>query len=158
MSQEEGVERLSQTTPVRPPLSKGWTEFLTFCDLYPHLSHHMSIIYEVNQQACSIYLLRLSIGPKDSALTDQVNQCMSTLKQLPKDSPGEYSLIWPVFLVALESSTDEQRSFFTDFLLRQHRRSSFTYIAKAIKYLNLRWDQHDYDWTHSLTDLEVFVV
>lgn len=120
----------------------------------------MSIIYQINQQACDIYLSRSSAGSgHPDAFTTQVDDFVSTLKRLPVDCPGEYSLVWPVFLVALESTTTHQRHVLMDFLTRQYRRYGFTYVTQATEYLALEWEgSKDNDWTKRLTKLEVFVV
>lgn len=159
LSRDEGIATLSLTTVSRPSSSRGWDEFTTYCDLYPNLSSSMSTIYEITQKACSIYLARAQAGSAAPALVDLVKDFKNTMERLPANCPGEHILVWPCFIVALESSTPDHRYFFAKTLFRHQKRQGFANVTKGLEYLATAWaTQSDSDWVRHLTRLDVFVV
>lgn len=119
----------------------------------------MSTLYTLNEQACRIYLIRVREGPNAPLLTDFVSKFKVTLEQLPSDCPGFHTLLWPSFIIALESSTEEGRRFFTSTLLKQYSRTGFNNVFEALKCLRMFWtEQTDRDWVQLLTRIDVFVL
>lgn len=119
----------------------------------------MSTIYEVDRKACDIYLARELLGPHAPALVEMVDDFKNTLAAVPVASPGEHTLVWPVFIVALESGVYEHREVFLQFLLRHQEARGFGSTRKAIEYIESMWAAHDQtDWVEQIIQLPLFVV
>ena len=159
MSQEEGVAILSLTTTIKPPVSKGWEEYLSCCKVRPDLDHTMSILYDLSQKACDVYISRINAGPDSPLLQNLVDDFVRTMHSFPAGNPAEHALVWSVFLVAMESSDITQQAFLRSFLVRQQVSKRAGNIGKALEHLGARWERRAYkDWTRCLTSFEMFVV
>lgn len=159
LSRDEGIAILSETTASRLPSSRGWAEFVIYCNMYPDLSDSMSQIYELNWKASDIYLARVRAGSSAPGFVDLVEDFKNTMESFPVGFPGEHTLVWSCFLVALESSTPDHRHFFAETLLRYQKKQGFANLSKAIEHLATIWATvNDYDWVSLLTRLDVFVV
>jgi Fungal specific transcription factor domain len=119
----------------------------------------MSRIYDLNEQACHIYMARVLAGTHGSALTGLVDKFKDTMDTLAPGSPGEHTLVWPTFIAATESTTPEQQQYFADVLIRHHQRSGFANILAALQHLRRIWSgRMTQDWTKLLPKLQVFIV
>ncbi|OGM48772.1 hypothetical protein ABOM_003008 [Aspergillus bombycis] len=159
LSLDEGVATLCRTIVGGPPSINAWHEFTVCRDMHPDLNAAMSVVYELNRKACDIYLARAQAGSTAPAFTDMVEDFKNTLDSFPPNTPGEHTLVWPCFLVALESSTTAHRVFFIDTLLRHQRIRGFANLDRAIEYVKRVWaSQSDVNWVQHLTKLSAFVV
>lgn len=118
----------------------------------------MSAIYNLHVAACSIYLARANAMVDDFRIEALVAQYRFGLENLADDCPGRYTLVYPTFLVALESKTVELRQYFAGVLLAFYQQLGFANVLKALDYLAVYWaDSSNSDWTRFVTDFEVFV-
>ncbi|KAJ9604731.1 hypothetical protein H2200_010845 [Cladophialophora chaetospira] len=159
LSQERGVARLRLTASSKQAATEGWDCFKSYYSIYPQHARQLSLIYELNQQACDIYVRRASIGPDPTASIEAVNRFIQTLEMLPHGSPGEHILVFSIFLVALESTLPEHREHLANTLLRHRGRNGFANITAALEYVRARWSGNTtQDWTESLAMTKVFIV
>ena len=155
---EQGVKRLNQS--VRKPYTcEGWEDISLYCHLYPQFERSWSLIYNLNEQACNIYVQRALADPGSPSRVDLVNKFINTLTALPPDSPGGYLIPWTIFLAAAESSEPAQHQFFEDVLLKHYKRNGFANLLLALGFLRELWsDPRSRDWPRALAQLPVFVV
>ena len=160
LSQAQGLAVLSQTSALlRPSKSRGWDDFTALYNKYPEHQKSMSIVYDLNEQVCNIYVQRARSGPNGPPLTDEVNQFRSTLDTFPSGPLSENVLTWPIFIAALESTTPEQQQYFTQRLLAHHSRSGFANILTGVEQLKWVWNNDNRtNWTQLLPDFEAFIV
>ena len=159
LSQLKGVSTLTMTASVRPSSSSGWECFRSYYRLYPDLSYPLSLIYDLNEQACNIYTTRVLAGPNGAPLTELVQTFKNTLETFPSGAPGEHVLVWATFIAASASVLPEHQQYFTEVLLRHHRRNGFANIPTALEQLRRIWARRkQQDWTKVLPKLEVFIV
>ncbi|KAI5369389.1 putative aromatic-ring-hydroxylating dioxygenase, alpha subunit, rieske [2Fe-2S] iron-sulfur [Septoria linicola] len=159
LSRSEAITILSTCTAGGPPVNANWHEYNTSRNLYPSLNICMSTIYEVDRRACDIYLARELLGPHTPALIEMVDDFRKTLAAVPAASPGEYTLVWAVFIVALESGAYEHREVFIQFLRRHQQVRGFGSIGKAIEYIERIWAAHEQnDWVEQIMQLPLLVV
>lgn len=158
-SRAEGLARLSLTSSFGVDAANGWECFKHHYQSHPEFSQSMSVIYELNKQACDIYVARVLAGPNGPPLTDMVEQFKTTMETFPAGSPGEHVLVFATFIAAAESVLLEHQEYFTDVLLRHHKRNGFANISLALDHLSRIWSGRiAQDWTESLPGLQVFVV
>jgi hypothetical protein len=130
-----------------------------FCQLYPNFERSWSLIYDLNEQACNIYVQRALSGPESPSRADLVNGFIETLEKLPPDSPGIQMVPWTIFLVAAESSESAQHQYFESVLLKHYKRNGFANLPLALRFLRKFWsDPRFRDWPKALAELPVFVV
>ncbi|KIW63958.1 hypothetical protein PV04_08919 [Phialophora macrospora] len=160
LNQEGGVARLSLTASGGREAADGWDCFKSYYSLHPEYRQEMSLIYDLNRQACDIYVTRASMGPSGLSSSEPVAKFIRTLEMLPPSSPGEHILVFATFIVALESVLPEHQEYFTNVLLRHHQRNGFTNILTALEYLRRirSGDCTMQDWTEYLPRLQVFIV
>ena len=159
LSRERGVARLRLTASSKQASSEGWDCFKSYYDIYPQYTRQLSLIYDLNQQACDIYVTRASMGSNPTASTEAVDRFIRTLEMLPPGSPGEHILVFSIFLVALESTVPEHQEILAQTLLRHHGRNGFANISTALEYVSERWSgTATRDWTESLPLTKVFIV
>jgi len=158
LSLEHGVKRLHQSA-AQPFKSDGWEDISQGCLLYPKFENSWSLIYNLNEQACSIYVMRALADPGTAPYTELVDRFIQTLKMLPPDSPGMYLVPFTIFLAAAESSEASQHQFFEAALLEHSRRTGFANLPLALNFLKRIWSGSRLPaWTEALTKLPVFVV
>lgn len=118
----------------------------------------MSLLYDLEEQACRIYVTRVLIGPDGPALTQLVDRFKNTMESLPANSPGEHTLVWATFMAASESSTPEHQQYFKEVLKRHHQRNGFANILTALRHLQGIWAARTaQDWTEVLPNLKIFL-
>lgn len=119
----------------------------------------MSILYELNEQACNIYVARASAGPDGPPLVEMVETFIATMESYPAGYPGEHILVFATFLAAAESTLPDHQEYFVNTLQKHHVRNGFKNIPVAIDHLRRIWLRQDgMDWTRSLPELQTFVV
>ena len=119
----------------------------------------MSYIYDLNEQACHIYMARVRAGPDGPVLSALVEKFTDIMEMLAPGSPGEHTLVWPLVIAASECTTPEQQQYFAGVLNRLHQRSGFANISAALQHLKRIWSgQTTQDWTNVLPQLQVFIV
>ena len=144
---------------MRPSIANGWEDFRYYYRLYPQFAPPMDLVYDLQEQACNIYVSRVEAGPDTPPMTDLVEQFKKTINALPPGSPAEHTLVFPTFIAALESSVPEQQAFFLDLLQRHYQRNGFANIRSTVNYLEWFWARRSHhDWTELLPDFEVFIV
>ncbi|OCT44675.1 hypothetical protein CLCR_05755 [Cladophialophora carrionii] len=160
LSQERGVTRLSLTASGGQEAADGWDCFKSYYALHPEYNQQMSLIYDLNQQACDIYVTRASMGLNGLPSPEPVAKFIRTLELLPPSSPGEHILVFAIFIVASESVLPEHQQYFTNVLLRHHQRNGFANILTALEYLKRSWSERStiHDWTERLPQMQVFIV
>ncbi|USW46947.1 Putative aromatic-ring-hydroxylating dioxygenase, alpha subunit, rieske [2Fe-2S] iron-sulfur [Septoria linicola] len=159
LSRSEAITILSTCTAGGPPVNANWHEYNTSRNLYPSLNICMSTMYEVDRRACDIYLARELLGPHTPALIEMVDDFRKTLAAVLAASPGEHTLAWAVFIVAIESGGYEHREVFIQFLRRHQRVRGFGSIGKAIEYIERIWAAHEQnDWVEQIMQLPLLVV
>lgn len=160
LGQAEGIAILSQTsTIIRPSSSPGWEDFTAYYRYYTNHQHSMSLVYDLHEQACGIYVQRAQAGPDGPALTTEVSNFRATLDKFPPGSAAEQILVWPIFLAALESTTVEDQEYFANQLMAHHQRNGFANILTALEYLKRVWSkQTRSSWTQLLPSMEAFIV
>lgn len=160
LGQAEGLAILSQTSAtIRPSSSRGWDDFTSYYEFYTNHQRSMSLVYDLHEQACNIYVQRVRAGPDGAALTAEVDNFRQTLDKFPPGSAAENILVWPIFLAALESTTPEARQYFINHLLAHHKRNGFANILTALGHLNQAWaQQKQISWTELLPNMQAFIV
>ncbi|ETI21003.1 hypothetical protein G647_07346 [Cladophialophora carrionii CBS 160.54] len=160
LSQERGVTRLSLTASGGQEAADGWDCFKSYYALHPEYNQQMSLIYDLNQQACDIYVTRASMGVNGLPSSEPVAKFIRTLELLPPSSPGEHILVFAIFIVASESVLPEHQQYFTNVLLRHHQRNGFANILTALEHLKRSWSERStiQDWTERLPQMQVFIV
>lgn len=119
----------------------------------------MSIIYELNNQACDLYVGRANETLDGDASIQSVTKFVRTLQKLPPGSTGEHVLVWSVFLAAAESVLPSHQQYLQNFLIRHYRRNGFTNILTAVHFLQSVWAGQIIDnWTEHLPKTKVFIV
>lgn len=160
LSQAEGIAILSQTsTVIRPSSSPGWEDFRAYYSYYTNHQQSMSLVYDLHEQACGIYVQRAQAGRDGPALSQEVSNFRATLDKFPPGAAAEQILVWPIFFAALESTTGDDRQYFTDQLMAHHRRNGFANILSALEYVKRVWAKQTHSsWTESLPSMEAFIV
>lgn len=158
LSLDEGVQVISQTTAHKPTSSRGWDDFKSYLSLYPEFETPMTLVYNLTEQACAIYMARVAAGPDGPPLVDHVDRLKITMDEFPQGTPLEHILVWTVFIGAVESSTAEQRQYFSNLLWKHHKRNGFSNILRAIEFLPEQWARGRQDWMERLLELPFFVV
>lgn len=119
----------------------------------------MSILYELNKQACDIYVTRALAGPTAPPLIAMVEKFIDTMNLYPAGAPGEHILVFATFFAAAESVLPEHRQYFINALQTHHRRNGFRNIPLAIDHLQRLWTERGVkDWTQLLPELRTFIV
>lgn len=153
LSQEEGIDTLSTEA------SQGFECLYYYRDLYPDHKNWLSSISNIIRQARRIYLKRALAGPEAPPFTDLVEQFKCTLESIPSGALGEHVLVWSTFLAASESSMPEHRQFFSEVLLKHHRRNGFLNIPAAMKNLQHIWARQGcVSWTTLLPAFRIFIM
>jgi hypothetical protein len=160
LGQAEGIAILSQTSAmIRPSSSPGWDDFTSYYNFYKNHQTAMSMVYNLHEQACNIYVQRAQTGLNGPALTEQVTTFRNTLEKFPSGSAAENILVWPIFLAALESTSADDQQYFLGHLMAHHRRNGFANILTALAYLRHVWaKQNTVSWTQALPSMEAFIV
>lgn len=141
-----------------PSTSKGWEEFRSSCESHVDLNDSMSAIYQLHVKACNIYLARARAGLDEATVHALVEDYRTNLGRLALDCPARHLLVWPTFIVAMESKTIELQEFYTNALLAQYRHLGFANVLKALDYLAMFWaDRDNDDWTKLCTHFDVFI-
>ena len=157
-SREAGVARLS-LTPTCGQIADGWDCFNSFYGRHPEFACEMSIIYELNNQACDIYVDRANNTLEKETSIRKLTKFVRTLQKLPPGSTGEHVLVWSVFLAAAESILPSHQQYLQNFLVRHFRRNGFNNILTAVQFLQNVWTGQIIDnWTDHLPKTRVFVV
>lgn len=157
-SQDAGIARMS-LTPTCGQVADGWDCFNSFYGRHPEFAREMSIIYDLNNQACDIYVGRANNTLDRDTSIESVTKFVRTLQRLPPGSTGEHVLVWSVFLAAAESILPSHQQYLQNFLLRHYKRNGFTNILTAVQFLHNVWSGQIRDnWTEYLPKTRVFVV
>lgn len=162
LSQEAGVYTITHH-------AKQSSECLDYYrNLYPAYSGSLDLIASLRKLAFRIYLNRVKAQATDNDVTletdnstsELIEVFQSILLRFPTGSFGEHVLVWPAFIAAFGSCTDESRRIFKDFLRRQYERSGFNNVLRAIELLETIWsqDQAAIAWPALLPSLRVFVM
>lgn len=150
---------MSLTASFGADATNGWECFKFYYQSHPEFSQSMSILYELNKQACDIYVARALSGPDGPPLVDMVERFIDTMESYPTDCPGEHILVFATFFAAAESVLPQHQEYFTNALSKHHQRNGFSNIPLAINHLKRIWSKCDgKDWTQLLPELRVFVV
>lgn len=160
LGQAEGIAILSQTSAaIRPSSSPGWEDFTSYYKFYTKHQQTMSMVYNLHEQACNIYVQRAQAGLEGPPLSTEVSNFRATLDKFPPGSVAENILVWPIFLAALESSTAEDQQYFIDHLMAHQRRNGFANILTALSHLKQIWArQNRVNWTQLLPNMQAFIV
>lgn len=106
-----------------------------------------------------MYVRRATLGPDVPPMTAQVALLKATLEKFPANTPLERDLGWVYFIAAAESSSEEQRLYFYDLLLKRHRRSGFANVLGVLEFLEEHWRRDNkQNWVEQLLYLPSFVV
>ncbi|USP78610.1 hypothetical protein yc1106_05884 [Curvularia clavata] len=160
LSRSQGVEVLSHTAFKRPLDSRGWDDFRSYIPLYPEHHEAMSLICDLMEQACALYIERVALGCGAGPLTERVERLKTTMEAFPTGSPLEHVLVWVCFFGAVESSTEGQHEYFIQKLMLHHQRNGFANITNAIEYLQQRRSKEGtlLAWHEDFPTLPFFVV
>ena len=125
---------------------------------HPDHSRTLDLIASVRQQACNIYLHRVSAIGVGTASEDLIETFKMTLESFPEGSPGEHVLVWASFIAASESCRPDHQRFFVQFLERHYRRNRFANILQALKLLQRIWARNIHEsWPALLPEPGVFI-
>ncbi|KAE8351221.1 fungal-specific transcription factor domain-containing protein [Aspergillus coremiiformis] len=153
---------LSQEAGVRSIMSYAQESFdcLHYNEgLHPDHALTFYLIAELRQQAYDIYLQRALMGPRGAFNTDTIERFKESLSLFAEGSLGEHALVWPTFMAASESRTDEHRHFFKQFLEKQYHRNGFLNLQKALKLLEKIWARSSHtNWPALLPEPRVFIM
>lgn len=140
-------------------IADGWQCFMGYYQTSPEYLNGLSAVYELNKQACDIYVARVLAGPNGPPMTAMVDEFVTTLQGFPSDGPGEHTLVFATFLAAAEAALPEHRAYLNQALLKHYQRNGFMNILLALKSLEEIWSGcRDRDWTQYLPELRVFIV
>lgn len=136
---------------------QGWADQEQYLISYPNQSYTLSLISSLRELAFQIYLQRASTTTV--ATMHPLATFRLLLESFPDTIPGEHMLIWPVFIAAAASHTQNDRVFFSGILQKHFCRSGFVNIRKALESLRRIWARSsDQDWTTMLPEQAVLVM
>lgn len=119
----------------------------------------MSIVADIIQQACNIYLLRARNSLSHSLSYELVEQFLAAQHACPEGSPGEHVLIWAIFVVAAECSSPQHRVLFVNKFRRYYQRLGFSNTLKAIELLEKIWSISDGQrWTSFIAQRHILII
>jgi hypothetical protein len=137
----------------------GYDELRSYYTFYPDLSAPMSTIYDLNKQACTLYVARALCGPAGPPLTAMVDKYRLTLRSLPTGSLAEYAVAWGTFIVAAEATSTEDQEYFLDVLFKHYQHTGFASYLKAVGCLQSIWSQDTFkNWPALLAQIRVFIM
>lgn len=171
LSEEGGLARLQRTISEGWEAHNGWDDFRSYYSLYPILSAPMDMVYDLNKQACELYVKRALLGPSEAPLVDLVNRYKSTLQSLPRDHLVEHNgtgrnnimvnkdVAWGTVIAAAESTSPEDQQYFSEVLMDHYRHNGFANLLVAMKHLETIWAQRTMrNWTKLLAEIRVLIV
>lgn len=80
----------------------------------------MTLAYSLIGQACGIYMERAATGSNGPPLTERLEQLKADMITFTTGSPVEHVTIWPTFMAAAESSTQEHYEYFVGILTKHY--------------------------------------
>lgn len=136
---------------------------------------------DIVREATEIYLLRANTSDNSSTLS-QVSQpeillnkfsnspaldvapkvatlrCL--LEQVDPSTPGSHTIVWPAFVAAAESQSDNDRQFFTAVLHRLWDSTGYANVLKGLNALPDIWElqRQGRNWTSILPTLKTVVM
>lgn len=127
--------------------------------LHPKQSPMFKALANIRQQAFDIYLDCVLAKSASATSEAAIDRFITSVQQFPDGTPGEHVLIWPVFIAASGSSTQEQQKVFEEFLERQYHRNGFCNILRALELLKRIWARTTCeDWPALLPEPQVFIM
>lgn len=82
------------------------------------------------------------------------------VEQVNPSAPGSHTIVWPAFVAAAESRSDDDREFFTAILQRIWQSTGYANVLKGLNALPGIWEQQKYGrcWTSMLPTLKTVVM
>lgn len=81
-------------------------------------------------------------------------------EQVDSSAPGSHTVVWPSFVAAAESRSEDDKEFFTAILRRIWDETSYANVLRALDALPVIWEKQSlsHNWTAALPDLKTVVM
>ncbi|KAI0852111.1 hypothetical protein F5Y00DRAFT_251499 [Daldinia vernicosa] len=145
-----GLENCQQQKNV--PLRKGYV-----------FSRYFSVYEQLFRLAGEIYTTRAeSEAPLPSPeyyMEDRVQEMRSLYEKLDPTAPGSHVVVWPIFVAAAESVSQDHREYFTTALKRIYSVVGYANISRGLMVLPELWAQRSRkSWTSAILEHEGLVI
>ena len=137
-------------------------EFLRFCQrLHPELEELMGHLFTLVALACEVYVKRARFNPPSDQtipLIEHFRQVTKTVKGYG-DVVGQHLLAWPYFVMAAESSTQDDREFFRSELQSLYQTTGCQSALRGLEKIMKIWEtQSNTRWTSLLGGDDQFFI
>lgn len=98
--------------------------------------------------------------PTTDANAPQVASIRRLFEQVDPFAPGSHTIVWPAFVAAAESQSDEDRAFFVAILQRIWESTRYANVLKGLDALLGIWEEqkHGRNWTSMLSTIKTVVM
>ncbi|XXG97046.1 mRNA 3' end processing factor [Hypoxylon texense] len=124
---------------------------------------HVPIYEQIFSHAVEIYATRMASTDWSVHLDHYMEECIRKLralcKQLDLAAPGAHVVVWPIFVAAAESSSDDDRRYFTGILTRLWEKVGYANICRGLEVLPELWAQRNkISWVSALAEYKGLVI
>ncbi|KAI8960499.1 fungal-specific transcription factor domain-containing protein [Daldinia sp. FL1419] len=92
-------------------------------------------------------------------MEDRIQQIRNLCEQLDPTAPGSHVIVWPIFVAAAESLSEDHRQYFAGVLERLYRLTGYANISRGFNILPELWMQRNTkSWTSAMLEHKGLVV
>ncbi|KAI1481242.1 fungal-specific transcription factor domain-containing protein [Daldinia eschscholtzii] len=120
-------------------------------------SSYFSMYAESFRLAGEIYTTRAESEMLPASLEyymeDRVQQIKTICEQIDPSTPGSHVVVWPIFVAAAESVSEDHREYFITVLKKIHGMTGYANILRGVTVLPELWDQRgSKSWTSAVLE------
>ncbi|KAF3070915.1 hypothetical protein GL218_00416 [Daldinia childiae] len=92
-------------------------------------------------------------------MEDRVQQIRTLYEQLDPTAPGSHAVVWPIFVAAAESVSEDHRQYFTAALKRIYSIAGYANISRGFTILPELWAQRSRkSWTSAMLEYKALAI
>lgn len=128
-------------------------KFASYFPTYEQIFDHATEIYSMRMESAE------STVHPDRYMKDRIQNLRMLCEQLDLAAPGAHVIVWPIFVAAAESKSDDDRHYFTDVLRRLYEKVGYANIHRGIEVLPELWAQRKKtSWVSALAEYKGLVI
>lgn len=145
-----GLENCQQQKNL--PQRKGY-DFSKYFPVYEQLFRLAGEIYTTRAES------EISSRSLEYHMEDRVQQIRTLYEQLDQTAPGSHAVVWPIFVAAAESVSEDHRQYFTAALKRIYSTVGYANISRGFTILPELWAQRSRkSWTSAILEHKGLVI
>lgn len=137
-------------------------EFLRFCQsLHPEYEELMKLLFAAVTLACEAYIRRACFDPPSYEAAHLIETFRHLVQRVKSygNVVGQNLLAWPYFVIAAESSTQEDREFFLNELQSLYETTGYRSALRGVETIrNMRQAGQTIRWTSLLGGYDQFLI